>query len=77
MEAETWLTAITRFISRRGKPAKILREKGTNFVGAAKELRDCINAWNQSNIDKSLAQKHIKWKLNPPGTPHFGGTANV
>ena len=36
-------------------------------------MRDCINAWNKSDIEKSLAQKDIKWKFNPPGAPHFGG----
>ena len=44
LEAETCLTAITRFIARRGKPSTILSDNGTNFVGAAKEMRDCINA---------------------------------
>ena len=73
LEAETCLTAITRFIARRGKPATILSDNGTNLVGAAKEMRDCINAWDQSDIETSLAQKDIKWKLNPPGAPHFGG----
>ena len=73
LEADTCLTAITRFIARRGKPATILSDNGTNFVGAAKEMRDCINAWNQSDIETSLAQKDIKWKFNPPGAPHFGG----
>ena len=73
LEAETCLTAITRFIARRGKPATILNDNGTNFVGAAKEMRDCINACNQSDIETSLAQKDIKWKFNPPGAPHFGG----
>ena len=73
LEAETCLTAITRFIARRGKPATILSKNGTNLVGAAKEMRDCINAWNLSDIEMSLAQKDIKWKFNPPGAPHFGG----
>ena len=73
LEAETCLTAITRFIARRGKPATILSDNRTNFVGAAKEMRDCINAWNLSDIEMSLAQKDIKWNFNPPGAPHFGG----
>ena len=50
-----------------------MSDNGTNFVGAAKEMRDCINAWNQSDIENSLAQKEIKWKFNPPGAPHFAG----
>ena len=73
LEAESCLTAITLFIARRGKPATIFSDNGTNFVGAAKEMRDCINAWNQSDLETSLAQKDIRWKFNPPGAPHFGG----
>ena len=69
LEAETCLTAITRFIARRGKPATILSDNGTNFVGAAKEMTDCMNAWNQSDIEKYLAQKGINWNLNPPPPP--------
>ena len=49
-----------------------LSDNGTNFVGAAKELRDCINAWNPSDIENFLAQRGFKWKFNPPGAPHFG-----
>ena len=73
LEPKTSLTAITRFIPRRGKPATILSDNGTNFVVGAKEMRDCINAWNQSDIENALVEKEIKWKFNPPGAPHFGG----
>ena len=73
LEADACLTAITRFIARRGKPNIILSDNGTNFVGAAREMREWIEAWNQSDIEQSLAQKQIKWKFNPPGAPHFGG----
>ena len=73
LEADACLAAITRFIPRRGKPNIILSDNGTNFVGAAREMREWIEAWNQSDIEQSLAQKQIKWKFNPPGAPHLGG----
>ena len=56
-----------------GKPTTILSKNETNFAGAARELKDCINAWNQSDSEKSLGQKDTKWKFNPPGAPHFRG----
>ena len=34
-------------------------------MGAAREMREWIEAWNQSDIEQSLAQKQIKWKFNP------------
>ena len=76
LEAETCLTAITRFIARRGISATIRSDNGTNCVGAAKEMRDCINAWNQSDIETSLAQNDVKWKFNPPGAPHLEESGN-
>ena len=42
-------------------------------MSAATELTDGKNAWNQSDFEKSLAQKDIRWKFNPPGAQHFGG----
>ena len=72
LEADACLAAITRFIARRGKPNIILNVNGTNVVGAAREMREWIEGWNQSDIEQSLAQKQIKWKFNHPGAPHFG-----
>ena len=66
LEADACLAAITRFIARRGKPNVILSDNGTNFVGAAREMREWIDAWYQSDIEQSLAQKQIKWKFNIP-----------
>ena len=73
LEVETCLTALTRFLARRGKPTTNFSDNETNIVGAAEEIRDCLNAWNKSDIENSLAQKDIKWNFNPPGAAHFGG----
>ncbi|CAG7719600.1 unnamed protein product, partial [Allacma fusca] len=42
MTSDSFLAALHRFISRRGLPAEIHSDCGTNFVGAAKELRHFI-----------------------------------
>ena len=73
LESDACLAAITRFIARRGKPNIFLSDSGTNFVGSARDLREWIEAWNQSDIEQSLAQRRIKWKFKPPRAPHFGG----
>ena len=73
LEADACLAAITRFIEPRRKPNITLRDNEANFVGAAREKREWIEARNQSDIEQFLAQNQIKWKFNPPGAPHFGG----
>ena len=64
---------VERFVSRRGTPAMIWSDNGTNFIGADKELRECVEKWNTLNITAELANKGIKWRFNPPSAPHQGG----
>ena len=73
LDIESCLAAATRFIARRGYPNTIISDTGTNFVGAAKELKAFMNEWDKAKIESDLAQKKIVWKFNPPGAPHFGG----
>ena len=62
-----------RFISRRGTPAMIWSDNGTNFIGAEKGLRERIKKWNTINIAAEFAHKGIKWRCKPPCRPHQGG----
>ncbi|XP_068691199.1 uncharacterized protein [Montipora foliosa] len=64
---------LRRFIARRGKPTVIYSDNGTNFVGANRELRECIDDWNQDMIGGVLSQDGIQWVFNPPAAPHMGG----
>ena len=73
LNTDSCLMAINRFIARRGKPTTIICDKGTNFVGSTRNLKEYINSWNRYQITSEMAQKHIAWKFNHPGAPHFGG----
>ena len=64
---------VERFVSRLGMPAMIWSDNGTNFNGAEKELRECIEKWNTLNIVAELAHKGIRWRSNPPSAPYQGG----
>ncbi|XP_030763202.1 uncharacterized protein LOC115887829 [Sitophilus oryzae] len=65
LSSETFLGALRRFISRRGRCNHIYSDCGTNFVGASREL---------INMLKSAAeQEQISWHFNPPSAPHFDG----
>ena len=40
LTSEAFISALKRFISRRGKPSQILSDNGTNFVGANNHLKE-------------------------------------
>lgn len=73
--AAAFLAAFRRFTSRRGLPTVMHSDRGTNFVGADRELRALFSdACEESRIiAASLADKGIRWAFNPPAAPHFGG----
>ena len=48
LTTDSFLQALRRFRSRRGKPQQIHSDNGTNFVGAEKIFRDSLQLWNQS-----------------------------
>ena len=73
LDSDACKMAITRFMARRSKLQKIISDNGTNFVGAAREFKECLNQWDQNAICERLARAQTIWKFNPPGVPHFGG----
>jgi len=77
LSTKAFLSALDRFISRRGRPDVIYSDNGTNFVGANKELLDLFKQQALIYKDKAfldhISNEKISWKFNPPGPPHFGG----
>lgn len=74
METDSFINALQRFVARRGQPELIRSDNGTNFVGAERELRDGIRAWNQQKIQDHLLRKGIDWRFNTPTASHMGGS---
>ena len=73
MDTSSCVMGVERFVYRRGAPAMIWSDNGTNFIGAEKELRACAEKWNTLNIAAELAHQGIMWRSNPPSAPHQGG----
>ncbi len=63
-----------KFVARRGNPQVIYSDNGTNFVGADRELKECIENWNQDKIANELSPKGIKWVFNPT---HGGSVGEI
>ena len=74
LSTAAFLNCLRRFVSRRGRCAKIFSDNGTNFVGASNELKDIIQKINdEPKIQSFLLEENISWNFIPPKAPHFGG----
>ncbi|XDV22967.1 hypothetical protein PO909_027706, partial [Leuciscus waleckii] len=71
MDTDSFLMALRRFISRRGKPFEIISDHGTNFKGGERALQEDFAELHPS-LQEQLASHQISFKFNPPGAPHFG-----
>ena len=63
--------------SRRGYPVEIVSDRGTNFIGAARELKELVENLDTSQIQIRTVDKGVKWTFNPPLAPHFGGVHEI
>lgn len=69
-----FLAAFRRFVARRGIPAAMYSDNGTNFVGADKELRSALRTVaRDEDLRAQLVSDGTEWHFNPPAAPHFGG----
>ena len=74
LTTDAFIDALRRFIARRGKPARLVSDNGTNFVGAYRELGDALREWNnKQRLHSYLLQEAIEWQFNPPAASHMGG----
>ncbi len=72
-----FLAALRCFVARRGCPATLTTDNGTNFIGAQKELKELYDFLNtptaQNAVDRYCTAQNIKWSHIPARSPHFGG----
>ncbi|XP_028029782.1 uncharacterized protein LOC114242720 [Bombyx mandarina] len=76
LTSKTFIMALKRFISRRGKPINIYSDNGTSFVGAANELSKFLKT-NCSALSEEMAQEGINFNFIPAYSPHFAGLAEA
>ncbi|BES89486.1 Hypothetical protein NTJ_02294 [Nesidiocoris tenuis] len=74
LTSESFLAALKRFSSRRGKPALLASDNGTNFTGAKRILHDQFLKLKEDPVlSQHLASEQMDWKFIPPYSPEFGG----
>ena len=73
LNTNSFLNALSRFISRRSNPTHLYSDNGTNFVGAEHVLRESIQNLDQCKVNEFLSLRNINWHFNPPNASHMGG----
>nr|CAH7762839.1 unnamed protein product [Callosobruchus chinensis] len=75
LSKDAFISALRRFVARRGKPSQIFSDNGTNFVASNSELRELggFICKNKDELEKSVHNEGIDWRFIPPQSPHFGG----
>ena len=73
LSTDSFISALRRFVARRGNVGHIYSDNGTNFAVADKVLKESIWKWNQKQITEFLVQKEVDRHFNTPLASHFGG----
>uniref|UniRef100_A0A1I7XJM3 Integrase catalytic domain-containing protein n=1 Tax=Heterorhabditis bacteriophora TaxID=37862 RepID=A0A1I7XJM3_HETBA len=75
LTAGAFLHSFIRFSSRRGVPAIIRTDCGTNFTLGAKIIKMLYANDTETGLSvmSYSANKGIRWIFNPPGAPWMGG----
>lgn len=77
LTTDSFLNALKRFISRRGKPSDIYSDNGLNFVGANNHFLELYNLLSNKEHNKTvsefLSKDQINWHFIPAKSPHMGG----
>lgn len=76
LDTDSFINALRRFLSVRG-PIRVLRsDRGTNFIGAARELREAVSEMDDNRVCQYLLENgcdYAVFKTNVPSASHMGG----
>lgn len=77
LSTDAFIAALKRFVARRGAPAHIYSDNGSNFVGAKRKLNEVYKLVSNNNhnsiVAEYLSKGEVQWHFIPPASPHFGG----
>lgn len=74
LTTDACILCIRNFVNTRGVPVRIRSDNGTNFVGADRELRACVDAFDQDALTRECSGRGIEWRFNCPSNPEAGGS---
>ncbi|XP_045496008.1 uncharacterized protein LOC123694585 [Colias croceus] len=73
LSTDSAIMALRRMAARRGWPAVIMSDNGTNFRGSDVELRRAYAEW-LPELEGCALGRRTKWRFIDPGAPNQGGS---
>ena len=73
MTTDSFINALRRFIAIRGPIRTLRSDRGTNFIGGMRELKESLNRIDDQKVKEFLLQNSCDHILNVPGASHHGG----
>ncbi|XP_062603438.1 uncharacterized protein LOC134265202 [Saccostrea cucullata] len=73
MSTSSFINALRRFTSIRGKVKELYSDRGTNFVGGTRELGIGAIFVENLAVKSFLKEQGAIWKFNKPFSSHMGG----
>ena len=61
LDTDSCLMTVRMMMARRGRPANIWSDNGTNFVGTEKELREALTRLDSERIGDQLSNERVQW----------------
>ena len=74
LETESFIMELRRMMARRGKSRNVYSDDGANFVGAERELKECLDRMEQAKVSDTLSQDGKQLFFNPPFCSPFWGS---
>ena len=76
LDTDSFILALRRFLSTRGKIRSIRSDNGRNFTGTNNEFKRALQEMDDQKIKNFLLSEScdwIKWNFNTPNASHMGG----
>lgn len=76
LSTDSFINSLRRFIAIRGPVKQLRSDRGTNFVGAERELKQAFTELDEERVSQFLLKENcdlIDFKMNVPSASHMGG----
>ncbi len=76
LSTDSFINCLRRFLAIRGPIRQMRSDRGTNFVGAERELKEALMELDEDGIRHFLLKENcdlFQFKMNVPSASHMGG----